>query len=212
VAVERPAVDAARLAAPVAGLRSARTGVVGLRPAGAPVGLAEPRSGWDGDLPGPAGLPAGHQVSPPLACCRAPTTSASKRAQPSRSRMATVLPVGGTCRRRSGCGWRPEGAAAGRVLGHGSLLGHQVGVGPRPSVYALTRQVWPVDQAISPSPRSGRDVAGGQTAGRQLRSRAGHATSSPPPWWCRARTGPQFAMARRGWPYAKPGPGRPIRE
>ena len=49
VAVERPAVDAARLAAPVAGLRGARTGVVGLRPAGASVGLAEPRSG-DADL------------------------------------------------------------------------------------------------------------------------------------------------------------------
>jgi hypothetical protein len=112
VAVERPAVDAARLAAPVAGLRGARTGVVGLRPAGASVGLAEPRSGRDADLPGPAGLPAGHQVSPPLACCRAPTTSASKRAQPSRSAMATVLPVGGTCRRRSGCGWRPEDATA----------------------------------------------------------------------------------------------------
>jgi len=120
VAVERPAVDAARLAAPVAGLRGARTGVVGLRPAGAPVGLAEPRSGRDADLPGPAGLPAGHQVSPPLACCRAPTTSASKRAQPSRSRMATVLPVGGTCRRRSGCGWRPEDATAVASSTHGS--------------------------------------------------------------------------------------------
>ena len=120
VAVERPAVDAARLAAPVAGLRGARTGVVGLRPAGAPVGLAEPRSGRDADLPGPAGLPAGHQVSPPLACCRAPTTSASRRAQPSQSRMATVLPVGGTCRRRSGCGWRPEDATAVASSTHGS--------------------------------------------------------------------------------------------
>ena len=74
------------------------------------------------------------------------------------------------------------------------LLGHQVGVGPRPYVCALTRQVWPVDQAISPSPRASRDVAGGKPLGRQLRSRAGHATSSPPPWWCRARTAPQFAM------------------
>ena len=116
VAVERPAVDAARLAAPGAGLRGARTGVVGLRPAGASVGLAEPRSGRDADLPGPAG----HQVSPPLACCQAPTTSASRRAQPSRSAMATVLPVGGTCRRRSGCGWRPEDATAVASSTHGS--------------------------------------------------------------------------------------------
>jgi hypothetical protein len=177
VAVERPAVDAARLAAPVAGLRGAGTGVVGLRPAGAPVGLAEPRSGRDVDLPGPAGLPAGHQVSPPLACCRAPTTSASKRAQPSRSRMATVLPVGGTCRRRSGCGWRPEDATAVASSTHGSLLGQQVGVGPRPSVCALTRQVWPVDQAISPSPRASRDVPGAnrRAMSTAARSRAGHA-------------------------------------
>jgi hypothetical protein len=67
VAVERPAVDAACPAAPVAGLRGARTGVVGLRPTGASVGLVDPRSGRDADLPGPARLPAGHQVSPPLA-------------------------------------------------------------------------------------------------------------------------------------------------
>jgi hypothetical protein len=66
-AVERPAVDAARPAAPIAGLRSARMGVVGPRPADTSVGLAQPRAGRDGDLPGPAGLPAAHQVSPPLA-------------------------------------------------------------------------------------------------------------------------------------------------
>src|SRR6266542_2337027 len=41
VAAERPAVDAARPAAPVAGLRGARTGVVGPGPAGAPEALAE---------------------------------------------------------------------------------------------------------------------------------------------------------------------------
>jgi hypothetical protein len=67
VAVERPAVDAARPAAPVAGLRGAGTGVARRRPASASVGLVEPRSGRDADLPGPARLPAGHQVSPPLA-------------------------------------------------------------------------------------------------------------------------------------------------
>jgi hypothetical protein len=67
VAVERPAVDTAGPAAPVAGLRGARTGIVGLRPAGAFAALVEPRSGLDADLPGPAGLPAGHEVSPPLA-------------------------------------------------------------------------------------------------------------------------------------------------
>jgi hypothetical protein len=66
-AVERPPVDAARPAAPIAGLRGARTGVVGLGPAAATAALAESRAGRDGDLPGPAGLPAAHQVSPPLA-------------------------------------------------------------------------------------------------------------------------------------------------
>ena len=58
VAVERPPVDAARPAAPVAGLRSARTGVVGLGPARAAAALVDPRAGRDGDLPGPARLPA----------------------------------------------------------------------------------------------------------------------------------------------------------
>jgi len=67
VAVERPAVDGTRPAAPIAGARGARTGVVGPRPAAAFVALVEPGSGRDADLPGPARLPAGHQVSPPLA-------------------------------------------------------------------------------------------------------------------------------------------------
>src|SRR6266545_2639120 len=67
VAVERPAVDAARPAAPVAGLRGARTGVIGPGPAGAPAALVDPRSGLDADLPGPARLLAAHQASPPLA-------------------------------------------------------------------------------------------------------------------------------------------------
>src|SRR5918994_2575664 len=67
VAVEGPAVDAAGPAAPVAGLRGARTGVVGLRPAGASVGLVDPRAGRDADLPGPRRLPAAHKVAPPLA-------------------------------------------------------------------------------------------------------------------------------------------------
>src|SRR6266545_410370 len=66
-AVERSAVEAARPAAPIAGLGCARTGVVGRRPAAALAALVEPRSRLDADLPGPVGLPAGHQVSPPLA-------------------------------------------------------------------------------------------------------------------------------------------------
>src|SRR6266516_8096154 len=41
VAVERPAMDAARPAAPVAGLRGTRTGVIGPGPAAAPAALAE---------------------------------------------------------------------------------------------------------------------------------------------------------------------------
>jgi hypothetical protein len=92
VAVERPAVDAARSAAPVAGLRGARTGVVGLRPAGASVGLVDPRSGRDGDLPRPASRPAAHEASPPLACCPGSDQFISRRAPPSRSRMAARPP------------------------------------------------------------------------------------------------------------------------
>jgi len=81
VAVERPAVDAARPAAPVAGLWGARTGVVGLRPASASAALVDPRSGLDADLPGPARPPAAHKASPPLAWCRAPTNPASRHDQ-----------------------------------------------------------------------------------------------------------------------------------
>ena len=88
VAVEGPAVDAAGPAAPVAGLRGARTGVVGLWPTGASMALIDSRSGRKADLPGPTGRPAGHQVSPPLASCRAPTNPPSRRARPSRSRIA----------------------------------------------------------------------------------------------------------------------------
>jgi hypothetical protein len=67
VAVERPAVDTAGPTAPVAGLRSARTSVVGRGPARAAASLVDPRAGRDGDLPGLARLPAPHEASPPLA-------------------------------------------------------------------------------------------------------------------------------------------------
>jgi hypothetical protein len=88
VAVERPPMEAARLAAGLAGLRGARTGIIGPRPASASMGLAEPRAGRDGELPGPAGLPAAHEVSPPWPGCRAPTNPPRRRARPSRSRIA----------------------------------------------------------------------------------------------------------------------------
>ena len=87
VAVERPPVDLARPTAPVAGLRGARTGVVGLRPARAAAGLVEPRPGCDGDLPGPARLPAAHEASPPLAWLPG-SDQPTRRARPSRSRIA----------------------------------------------------------------------------------------------------------------------------
>ena len=87
-AVERPPVDAAGPATPIAGLRGARTGVVGPRPAATSVGLAEPRAGRNGDLPGPAGLPATHEVSPPLAWLPGSDQPTRRRARPSRSRIA----------------------------------------------------------------------------------------------------------------------------
>src|SRR5215207_7784881 len=88
VAVERPPVNVARPAAPVAGLRSARTGVVGRRPASAAAGLVQPRAGRDGDLPGPARLPAAHEASPPLARLPGSDNPPCRRARPSWSRIA----------------------------------------------------------------------------------------------------------------------------
>jgi hypothetical protein len=131
VAVERPPVDPTGLAAPITGLRSARTGVIGLRPAAASAALAEPRAGRDGDLPRSAGLPAAHEVSPPLAWLPGPDqpTELAGTAKPEPHRGSTVL-----CR-RSGLpgtiwsGWRPEDATAGGVLGHAPPA-YQVGVGP----------------------------------------------------------------------------------
>src|SRR5688500_7299818 len=103
VAVERPAVDPAGLAVPVAGLRGARTGVVGLGPARAAAALAEPRAGRDGDLPRSAGLPAAHEVSPPWPGCQAPTSPPSRRARPSRSRIAVPPYSAGTQHRAEPC-------------------------------------------------------------------------------------------------------------
>ena len=145
VAVERPAVNAARPAAPVAGLRGARTGVVGPGPADASVALVDPRSGLDADLPGPARLPAAHQASPPMACCQAPTNPASRRAQPGRSRMARAhrTPRRSGLPARSGCGRRPEGATAGASSTTGSLPGRGVGVGPRPPRTRCDLGWWP---------------------------------------------------------------------
>jgi hypothetical protein len=108
-------VDPAGLAAPVAGLRGARTGVVGLGPARAAAALAEPRAGRDGDLPRSAGLPAAHEVSPPLAWLPGsdqPTKQAGT-AQPQPHRGSNVL-----CRRSGlpGMVWvrrGAEGATAG---------------------------------------------------------------------------------------------------
>ena len=87
-AVERPPVAAAGPAAPIAGLGGARRGVVGLGPAGTGVALAEPRAGRDGDLPGPVGLPAAHQLSPPLAWLPGSDQPTIGRARPGRSRIA----------------------------------------------------------------------------------------------------------------------------
>ena len=133
VAVERPPVNVARPAAPVAGLGGARTGVVGRRPARAAAGLVQPRAGRDGDLPGPARLPAAHEASPPLAWLPGsdqPTEPAGT-AKPEPHRGFTVLPAGRACRARSGCGLWPEGNGR-RVLHHGGLdllceLGSKVG-------------------------------------------------------------------------------------
>jgi hypothetical protein len=105
VAVERPAVDAAGPTAPVAGLRGARTGVLGLGPARAAVGLVEPRAGREGDLPRSARLPAAHEASPPSAWLPGDSNQPTKpagTAKPEPHRSLTVLPAGRACRARSG--------------------------------------------------------------------------------------------------------------
>jgi hypothetical protein len=111
VAVEGLAMDAARPAAPVAGLRGARTGFVRFGPAAASVGLVESRSGLKADLP----EPGGHLVSPPLAWLPGSDQPAKQAgtAQPEPHRAPpTVRPGGRACRARSGCGRRREGATA----------------------------------------------------------------------------------------------------
>jgi hypothetical protein len=89
-AVERLPVDAARPAAPFAGLRGARTGVVGLGPAAALAALVDPRAGLEADLPEPARLRPGHQVSPPVAWLPGSDQPTKQRAWPSRSHMALI--------------------------------------------------------------------------------------------------------------------------
>jgi hypothetical protein len=94
-AVERPPIGTAGPAAPIAGLRGARTSVVGLGPAAAIASLVDPRARGEGDLPGPTSLPAAHQVSPPLACLSGsdqPTKQAGT-AKPEPHRGTTVLPA-----------------------------------------------------------------------------------------------------------------------
>jgi hypothetical protein len=157
VAVEGPAVGAARPAAPVAGLRGARAGIVGSRPVAAVVALVEPGSGRDGNLPGPT------VVWPPTRChrpwpgCQAPTNPPRRRPRPSRSRMAliqrtprrSVLPRAGWSSRR------PEGATptrcrsrflartsgrAGRALRVRVDLGGWLAGGPRGAPCGTTRR------------------------------------------------------------------------
>jgi hypothetical protein len=112
--MERPGLadhphDAARPTAGVAGLRSARMGVVGPRPATTSVAGANPRAGRDGDLPWPAGLPAAHQVSPPLPGCQALTShQADRHGQVGAASCSSTVRSGGrVCRARSGCRRRP---------------------------------------------------------------------------------------------------------
>jgi len=108
-AVERPPVDAARPTAGVAGVRGARMGVVGPWPTGTSVAAADPRAGRDGDLPWPAGLPATHQVSPPLPGCQALTSPpADRHGQVGAASCSSTVRSGGrVCRARSGCRRRP---------------------------------------------------------------------------------------------------------
>jgi len=148
VAVERPPVDAAGPAAPVAGLRGARTGVVGRRPAGASAAPVEPRSGRDADLPGPARLAAAHEASPPLAWLPGsdqPTKQAGT-AKPEPHRAPTVLPGGRACRARPGRLTRRRNGR--RVLRRGGLDRPVVSGAARVGLVRPTKQV--VDGPLGP--------------------------------------------------------------
>jgi hypothetical protein len=125
VAVERPPVDTAGPAAPVAGLRSARTGVVGPRPARAAAALVEPRARRDGDLPGAARLPAPHEASPPLAwlpSSNQPTKPAGT-AKPEPHHSSTVLSAATACRVLAPRGGRARAWGVESEGGVGSGLG-----------------------------------------------------------------------------------------
>jgi hypothetical protein len=150
-AVERPPIGTARPAAPIAGLRGARTGVVGLGPARAAAGLVDPRAGCDGDLPGPARLPAPHKASPPLA--RLPgsnqPTEPAGTAQPEPHRSSTVLPGGRACRARPGRLTRRRNGR--RVLRRGGLDRPVVSGAARVGLVRPTHQV--VDGPLGPFSR-----------------------------------------------------------
>jgi hypothetical protein len=147
VTVERPAVNAAGPTAPVAGLRGARPGVVGLRPAGASVGPVEPRAGQDADLPGPARLPAAHEPSPPgLVAGLRPPTKPAGMAKPEPHRAPTVLPGSRACRARPGRLTRRRNGR--RVLHRGGLDRPVVSGAARVGLVRPTKQV--VDGPLGP--------------------------------------------------------------
>jgi hypothetical protein len=145
VAVERPAVDAARPAAGVAGLRGARTGVVGRRPAGAFAALVEPRSGRDADLPGPAGLPAGHQVSPPLAWLPGsdqPTKQAGAAQPEPHGAHPPYSPVVGPAEhQRCPTGWQDRRCRSSRRRYRRLSLHDRIQLGPWPTGRGITAVV-----------------------------------------------------------------------
>jgi hypothetical protein len=122
VAVERPAAVQARPAAPVAGLRGARTGVVGPGPAGAPAALADP----GGILISRAGASPGGPpgvTAPGLVARRRPTQRRKPKLCPART--SRSLPGSAAAASRSG-------AAALLVRGRFSCRGLRLGVRLRP--------------------------------------------------------------------------------
>src|SRR6266508_1465175 len=182
VAVEGPAVDGARPAAPVAGLRGARTGVVGFGPAAAFVALVEPGSGRDADLPGPARRPAGHQVSPPLAWLPGSDqpTKQTGTAQPEPHGTPTVLPTVGPAGHRLDAANDPKAQRPARPRPRPRP---EVGPGPSRAV-RVPRRPWdrwpaPVGYGASlDSPRGPTSTPGCCVPSSSLRRRAFSRSSS----------------------------------